>query len=140
MGTTVVVYGASDDLIEVEGTARGCDEYGGGDKPRRVVMLPSGDVFRVEYGADGRGVWSIEHEVRSGQLSVAIERAPEGDDPEPYTDKLTASGVIERVEVCESWPMQLSELRDRVQIAFDNGVPKSWDAARLRRILDAVSE
>ena len=45
-------YGASDDLIEVEGDVPGCDEYPGEDS----TFLVAGIAVRVFYGP---GVWAI---------------------------------------------------------------------------------
>jgi hypothetical protein len=49
------IYGASDDLVEVEGNLPGCDEYSGDD----VKFVIGGCLLvRVTYG--GHGVWAIQ--------------------------------------------------------------------------------
>lgn len=68
--STIQIYGASDDLIEIEGNCPGCDEYNAED----AAFLVSGDYngtparakVRVIYNADG--VWAI-----------TVSQAAEGD-------------------------------------------------------------
>jgi hypothetical protein len=122
MSAMIVIYGASDDLIEVVGRVRGCDEYLGGDEGRAVVLDPTGDVFRVTYGPDGRAVWRVDHVTISGSLRVEIERAPDGDDPDPYTDRATVTGDIDRVRVFDSWPPTDQEVEERVLRKIEDGL------------------
>jgi hypothetical protein len=55
------IYGASDDLLEVEGNNPGCDEYG---CPERGIAITIGDetgglrVF-ARYAVGPRGVWRL---------------------------------------------------------------------------------
>lgn len=103
---TIKLYGASDDLVEVEAASKppvpGCDEYGVGNDDASFVRLSTGDVFRIEY--TDRGVWKIGQHVVTGKVAVKLDLAPEGDDPDPYTDKATVTGDIEWVDVWGSWP------------------------------------
>ena len=55
MSYTTKIYGASDDLIEVEGCKEG-DELGGGDA-KKFLGFSNGTVLSIHY--DDRGVWSI---------------------------------------------------------------------------------
>lgn len=103
----VRIYGASDDLVEVEGPLG--DEWEG---PGNVVFS-TGDRFTVIYG--DRGVWRIEHVEDSGKLSVTIERAPEGEDPDPYTDTAFVVGDFEWIDCWESWPPEREEIFDRIE-------------------------
>lgn len=125
----IKIYGHSDDCVEVDGSVKGCDEYG---YDKAVVILePSGDRFLIEYG--GVGVWCIQHDHISGLLNVVIDRAPEEDDPDPYTDTATVSGEIERVRVYGTWPVTASEIRQRVDQQFDRGLSDAeyllvWEA------------
>lgn len=53
----VTIYGSSDDLIEIDGDVRGCDEYNG---ERASFVLVGGEAqlhVRVEYTKGG--VWEI---------------------------------------------------------------------------------
>lgn len=105
----IKISGHSDDIIEVEGDI----------SEMCIVVFPSLDVFRVTYGLNNRGVWTVEHETASGKLTVRIDRAPDGDDPEPYTDLAHVSGHIERVEHWTTWPPMADEIRERVEDFFD---------------------
>ncbi len=83
---TVQIYGASDDLIEVEGDAPGCDEYPADDSACGSFLLV-GQVdgklaqahVTARYLADG--VWSIEV-VQNGEgvklLPCVIDSADDG--------------------------------------------------------------
>lgn len=53
---TVKFYGSSDDLVEVEGTAPGCDEFNVGGAEYANFHI-AGLAIRVEYA--GNGCWSI---------------------------------------------------------------------------------
>lgn len=124
--TTIVIYGASDDLLEIEGRAPGCDEYSAGRGDCVVELLPSGDRFRfrVRYGRGDDAVWTVEHEHDSGSLDVRIDRAPPGEDPDPYTDRAEVSGDIERVRVWQTWPPTSDEIERRVQRCVEDGIPE----------------
>lgn len=69
----VTFYGASDDLIEVEGDVPGCDEYNGEDAHFIVVGFEGKVRVRVWYTE--HGVWAIAvapvHE-RTPMLPVQI--------------------------------------------------------------------
>lgn len=89
---SITIYGASDDLIEVEGDvteefnalAKGLEEGG------HAIACSDGTLLRIEYTESG--VWRIAPVVKgSGELSIV--QAPEDDD-ENYTDKATLSGDI----------------------------------------------
>jgi len=104
--STVKIYGASDDLIEVEGvegSVRGCDEFG---TDNGFVEFSSGDVFRVHYTNDG--VWKVDH-VQATQRGAptVIRKEPhgEGDDPEPHTETVLVTGRFEWVRFLPEWPM-----------------------------------
>lgn len=58
MPERVEIYGASDDLIEVEGTVPGCDEYPCAEAVF-VLIGPAGQArVGVRYGSNG--CWAIE--------------------------------------------------------------------------------
>lgn len=83
----ITVYGASDDLIEVEGDIR--EEFYALGDDENFLALSNGTVLRVEYSRGG--VWRITH--AAGTPSVAIDQAPEGDD-ENYSDRATITDHI----------------------------------------------
>lgn len=74
----VTVYGASDDLIEVEGDVS--EEFTYDDDNDNYLVFSDGTVLRVEYGSSG--VWRISPV--SGTPSIA--QAPEDDDSN-YSDR-----------------------------------------------------
>jgi hypothetical protein len=131
---TIKIYGASDDLIEVEGGADGCDEFNGEEGV--IVLQPTGDRFRVKYGVDNRAVWDVTHEHVSGQLQVSIEEAPEGDDPDPYTDTAVVTGDIQLVRFWENWPPTIGEIRERVEKALED--PRHLSNDVIKRVWEAL--
>lgn len=57
MSSTVTLYGASDDLIEIEGDVSGCDEYNAEDE--HFVLVGTEAKVRVRVWFTRRGVWAI---------------------------------------------------------------------------------
>lgn len=89
----VTVYGASDDLIEVEGDLR--EEFGCyGEDEGLWLGFSDGTLARITYG--GEGMWRI-HVHRNGSAKATKVEAtdPDGD----YSDKLTLDGDVRWV-VC----------------------------------------
>ncbi|MFO0806054.1 MAG: hypothetical protein U0791_23360 [Gemmataceae bacterium] len=140
---TVTITGYSDDLIEVRGNVRGCDEYSGWNGPG-FVEFDSGDVFRIEYTKGG--MWKIKHHVQAegSKLRVEIAECPEGDDPEPYTDTATVKGPISWVDFWDTWPPSLDEVKGKVTTRLEDGItaeqardifvalngPRNWSLAK----------
>lgn len=127
----VKIYGASDDLVEVDGDVDGADEFC--CEEGVIAFAPSGDLFHVKYGEDG--VWDITHKHASGRLQVSIIQAPTGDDPEPYTDVAMVSGDIHSVRFWKSWPPSITEIRERIMkrldewsMLSDDTVKRVWEA------------
>lgn len=59
VGHTIEVYGASDDLVEVDGKAEGCDEYPAVNESRAFVVTDTAGsrvLIAVNYT---NGVWSV---------------------------------------------------------------------------------
>lgn len=87
---TVTVYGASDDLIEIEGAiCEEFDDYCGEDSDRtRYLAFSDGTIISVLYAG---GVWKL-HCVAKGSAEYAREEntGPDG----TYTDKVTLRGEI----------------------------------------------
>lgn len=142
---TIVIYGASDDLVEVECSDRKLsDEFSGGsDKGEYVVVRTELsdhdmgsvlDVFKVHYGKDSRAVWNVEHETVSGHLKVEIVRAPPGDDPEPYTDKATVTGNIVSVDCWPNWPPTERDRLERWERVYED-LSKEEKLAALQAVL-----
>jgi hypothetical protein len=82
----IKIYGASDDLIEVEGNIN--EEFGvdGGE----LFAFSDGTVLRVAYSQ--AGVWRVSPVAR-GSAVLTITQAPEDDDRD-YTDRATLDGTI----------------------------------------------
>lgn len=80
----IEIYGAFDDLIEIEGVlAEEFNCYGAA----ALVALSDGTLLRVNYSDEG--VWKIER-VRSGSAELVSHTT--GDPTGDYTDRLTLMG------------------------------------------------
>ncbi len=87
---SVTVYGASDDLIEIEGDIREEFTYEGpghGAGSGDLLAFSDGTILRIEY-AD-TGIWRIAPVVH-GTAHLTFEQAPE-DDESNYSDRATLS-------------------------------------------------
>jgi len=84
----IKIYGASDDLIEVEGDIS--EEFNPGDDDASILALSDGTVLRVRY--DGDGCWRVERMV-TGSAAYTHESA-EGPDTDRYSDVATLEGDI----------------------------------------------
>lgn len=97
---TTTVYGASDDLIEVDGLIR--EEFNVIDEPR-YLAFSDGTVLRIEYAGDG--CWRVDQRAKG---SCSVEKVHDGtDEDEPrrpdgtptYSDVVVLTGDISWV-VC----------------------------------------
>lgn len=89
---SITVYGASDDLIEVEGDideefSYKNDEYGD------VLGFSDGSLIRILYDRDG--VWRITPLVK-GTNVIEVTQALSGDE-DNYSDRATLDGAIKWV-------------------------------------------
>jgi hypothetical protein len=88
---SVTIYGASDDLIELEGDIR--EEFNALDLDDGALLAFSdGTVLRIGYSDNG--VWRISPVVSVGHVS--IDQAPE-DDEDNYSDRAILTGPIKWV-------------------------------------------
>lgn len=87
---TIEIYGASDDLIEIEGDIR--EEFSalGCDEDRAWLALSDGTLLGVRYDEDG--VWRFVKLL--GGASVTIVQAPPNDE-DNYSDRVTVESVID---------------------------------------------
>jgi hypothetical protein len=86
----ITVYGASDDLIEIDGDIS--EEFTlRNDAPEVGDLLAFSDGTILRIGYTPRGVWRITPLVR-GAAELTIEQAPENDDSN-YSDRATLSGA-----------------------------------------------
>ena len=81
-----IVYGTSDDLIEVEGDVRGeVGSYGTDDKEKGVLLfMDDGTILEVKYGKGGMAIWAVNL-IRPGLLFERIEPGT-SEDADIYSD------------------------------------------------------
>ena len=86
---SITVYGASDDLIEVEGDVE--EEFGAYDEDAGLLMVCSdGTVLGIIF--DKGGCWRITPRSTGWGIFSKVEASgPEGDD---YSDRVTIEGDI----------------------------------------------
>lgn len=88
--SAVTVYGASDDLIEVEGDIEG-EFYLKDDDAGDLLAFSDGTILRMRYAESG--VWRITPVTTGGTSSLTIVPAPEGDEAN-YSDRATLTGPV----------------------------------------------
>ena len=85
----VTIYGASDDLIEVEADTGWAEEFNpASDDKASYLAFSDGTVLSVEY--TDAGIWRINR-VKSGTLKYEKAEAP-ADDSKNYSDRATLHG------------------------------------------------
>ncbi|HZO69730.1 MAG TPA: hypothetical protein VFB74_32435 [Kribbellaceae bacterium] len=92
----VIIYGASDDLIEVDGDFQEEFTYQGpgyGQPSGDLLAFSNGVVLRIEFGATG--VWRISR-VTGDPGYIHIDQAPEHDAVN-YSDRAKVTGDIDWV-------------------------------------------
>jgi len=88
---TVTVYGASDDLIEIEGDIR--DEISADSDMPCKLAFSDGTVLNVVYDEDG--CWRVTR-IAAGTAAMQKIEA-EGSDTDNYSDRVTLNGDIKWV-------------------------------------------
>jgi hypothetical protein len=78
----VKVYGASDDLIEIESKQLGSDEIGCYGSTGRFITFSDGTVIHIAYGDEG--VWEIKT-IETGSAKSTFTKN-KGSDSDQYTD------------------------------------------------------
>ena len=90
--TTCTIYGASDDLIEIDGAIR--EEFNppldGDDESASYLAFSNGVVLRVKYDSDG--IWRI-FKKRGDESLVSIKQCEGDGDGDDYSDIATVEGV-----------------------------------------------
>lgn len=87
---TITIYGASDDLIEIEGVIR--EEFNAYDEEENKLAFGDGTVLSVKYDDDG--CWRINRVVEG----TATYEKKEATDPDgDYTDRVTLTGDVKWV-------------------------------------------
>ncbi|WP_433730778.1 hypothetical protein ACQP2Y_20990 [Actinoplanes sp. CA-051413] len=85
---SITVYGASDDLIEVDGDIREEFPYRS-DEESGILAFSDGTVLRIAFDPDGSGNWRITP-LAQGSAKLAIAQTAEEDD----TDRANLDGEI----------------------------------------------
>lgn len=93
-----VIYGASDDLIEVEGDVRGeaTASYGAEDRAGDLLVCSDGTLLAILFDSDG--VWRIKPHVK-GPLFDSVDQAPVNDESN-YSDRASLRDGLKWVYVC----------------------------------------
>jgi hypothetical protein len=89
------IYGASDDLIEIEGDIREEFDPSDADEPS-LLAFSDGTLLQIQYGAGDLGFWRI-HPVVYGSASCSKVEATNEEDN--YSDIVTLDGDIKWI-VC----------------------------------------
>lgn len=97
---TTQVYGASDDLIEIEGDIRGEHADYGLSKKSTYVILSDGTILSVHYGKEIGAIWQILV-IRKGKLLDKIETCID-EDADRYSDTAYFFDGIEWAYVAEN--------------------------------------
>ena len=114
-----LIYGHSDDCIEIEADGPiGSQEFYGYDGAR-FLFFSDGTVVRCEYTESDQ--WSIQR-VKPGTMQATVTHEAATDDEDLYTDKLTidTGGAFAWVE-CWASPdgPAADELRDAITLLTD---------------------
>ncbi|BAH38848.1 hypothetical protein GAU_1806 [Gemmatimonas aurantiaca T-27] len=88
----VTIYGASDDLVEIDGAIS--EEWNASDDERNYLAFSDGTVLSIEYGS--KGCWEIRREKEG---TAEYSHTPHDNDQTTYTDRVTLKGDIQWV-VC----------------------------------------
>lgn len=86
----VTIYGASDDLIEIEGDIR--EEIYANDETGNFLAFSDGTILSVNYGKEG--IWRVNR-LQAG--SAAMDKIEATDPDGDYTDRVTLRGDIKWV-------------------------------------------
>ncbi len=97
------IFGASDDLIELEGDVKGeVSAFGTDDADHGVLVVCSdGTVTEVKYGKNGKAIWEIKV-LEKGQLFDRIEPGTD-EDADPYSDQVFLREGLKWAYVAKDW-------------------------------------
>lgn len=100
----IEVYGASDDLIEIEGAIR--EEFYATPDRTDYLVFNEGTVLSVKYNDDG--CWEIQ---RVAEGSAAYEHRPHDNDETTYTDRVILLGDLTSVKLRKTLPKATERTR-----------------------------
>ena len=92
------LYGASDDLVELEGDLS--EEFSGGDKPC-LLIFSDGTVLTIKYGKEHLAVWAITL-IEQGDLFGNIVFCS-NEDAERYSDTAHFKDGLRWVYFVREW-------------------------------------
>ena len=92
------LYGASDDLIELEGDIS--EELSGGEK-ERLLFFSDGTILTIKYGKEHLAVWAITL-LKQGDLFKSITYCTD-EDAERYSDTANFKDGLEWVYFFREW-------------------------------------
>lgn len=101
--TGTIVYGTSDDLIEVDGEIGGEVGCYGTDDAEHGVLLMFSDatVLEVKYGKNDEAIWEVKV-LKKGELFVGIDQC-DNDDADPYSDVATFKAGLKWAYAATEW-------------------------------------
>lgn len=91
------IYGASDDLIEVEGDISA--EFTAAEGSN-VLGFSDGTLLQIQYGAGGNAFWRITPLIYGGAKYSKTEATDEDDN---YSDVVTLNGDIRWITCGDDW-------------------------------------
>lgn len=94
--STVTIYGASDDLIEIEGDLS--EEFSLGSDAGRLAL---GDGTILDFRCDTFGVWRFTRAVKGAGTAYHHDEDP-GDDENRYSDRVTLTGDLRWIALLET--------------------------------------
>lgn len=92
------VYGASDDLIELEGEIS--EELSGGEKPA-LLFFSDGTILTIKYGKEHLAVWEITL-IEQGELFGMLDFCTD-EDAERYSDTARFKDGLKWVYFFREW-------------------------------------
>ena len=100
------IYGASDDLIEIDGDVSGEVGYTDGsddeaNPDKYMVICDDGTLLAVSYGKPSGAIWRVDL-VKAGALFGKIEVCDD-EDADPYSDQAWFKDGLGKVWVASEW-------------------------------------
>jgi len=102
--TNTKIYGASDDLIEVDGGKASGEVgyYGDVEHDNGCLLVCSdGTLLNAKYGKGDEGIWQISL-VKRGLAFVMIEQCDD-ENARPHSDVAYFTGTLEWVYAAKDW-------------------------------------
>jgi hypothetical protein len=125
----LIVYGASDDLVEVEGDGW-AEEFGYG-RGDAFLQVSDGTLLRIAYSPDESGCWRITREVAGSAAFSIVSPPEEGPGKQSaglgYSDAVTLDGDVRWVAYMRSQDPRSRTMRP-VPDAYPTAEAMAWDS------------